>query len=66
MAGFRSLDQLDVAGKRVLIRVDINAPIQDGQVTDDTRIRAIVPTVRAVLEKGGHPILLAHRGRPKG
>ncbi len=66
MAGFRSLDQLDVAGKRVLIRVDINAPIQDGRVTDDTRIRAIVPTVREVLEKGGHPILLAHRGRPKG
>lgn len=66
MPGYQSLDQVDVAGKRVLIRVDINAPIHDGKVTDDTRIRAIVPTVREILDKGGHPILLAHRGRPKG
>ena len=66
MPGFQSLDQVDVDGKRVLIRVDINAPIHDGKVTDDTRIRAIVPTVREILDKGGHPILLAHRGRPKG
>lgn len=66
MLGFQSLDQVDIDGKRVLVRVDINAPTHDGKVTDDTRIRAIVPTVREILDKGGHPILLAHRGRPKG
>jgi phosphoglycerate kinase len=62
----KTLDDIDVAGKRVLVRVDINVPIRDGKVTDDTRIRAIVPTVRDILAKGGTPILIAHLGRPKG
>ncbi len=62
----RTLDDLDLAEKRVLVRVDINVPVKDGRVTDDTRIRLIAPTIREILEKGGRPILLAHFGRPKG
>ena len=60
------LDDLDLAGKRVLTRVDINVPVQNGVVTDDTRIRRIIPTIEAILAKGGTPVLLAHFGRPKG
>ncbi|HSF96925.1 MAG TPA: phosphoglycerate kinase [Thermohalobaculum sp.] len=63
---YKTLDDLDLAGKRVLVRVDINVPMRDGQVTDDTRMRAIVPTVKDILAAGGRPILLAHFGRPKG
>lgn len=66
MRNFKTIDDLDLSGKRVLVRVDINVPVQDGKVTDDTRIRTIVPTVRDILAKGGKPILLAHMGRPKG
>lgn len=66
MRKFKTIDDLDFKGKRVLVRVDINVPVQDGKVTDDTRIRAIVPTVRDILAKGGKPILMAHFGRPKG
>ena len=62
----KTLDDIEVAGKRVLVRVDINVPVRDGKVTDDTRIRAILPTVRNILERGGNPVLLAHLGRPKG
>ncbi|MEL6198475.1 MAG: phosphoglycerate kinase [Pseudomonadota bacterium] len=62
----RKLDDVDLAGKRVLIRVDLNVPTKSGKVTDDTRIRAHVPTIREVLRKGGLPMLLAHFGRPKG
>jgi phosphoglycerate kinase len=63
---FRTLDDFDLAGKRVLVRVDINVPMADGRVTDTTRMQAIRPTVREIVEKGGKPILLAHFGRPKG
>ncbi|MEM8698633.1 MAG: phosphoglycerate kinase [Pseudomonadota bacterium] len=63
---FKTLDDMDLGGKRVLVRVDINVPLQDGKVSDDTRIKAIVPTVTDILARGGKPILLAHFGRPKG
>ncbi|WP_372574603.1 phosphoglycerate kinase [Ruegeria jejuensis] len=63
---WKTLDDMDLSGKRVLVRVDINVPVEDGQVTDDTRIRRIAPTVADILKAGGTPILLAHFGRPKG
>jgi phosphoglycerate kinase len=64
--GWKSLDDMELRGKRVLLRVDINVPVEKGRVTDATRIERIVPTVRDILAKGGKPILLAHFGRPKG
>ncbi|WP_298911945.1 phosphoglycerate kinase [uncultured Roseobacter sp.] len=64
--GWKTLDDMDLAGKRVLVRVDINVPVEDGRVTDTTRIDRIVPTVKDILKGGGMPILLAHFGRPKG
>jgi phosphoglycerate kinase len=63
---FRTLDKADVKGKRVLVRVDLNLPMTDGKVADDTRVRAVAPTVREIADKGGKVILLAHFGRPKG
>jgi phosphoglycerate kinase len=66
VTAFRTLDDVDVKGKRVLIRIDLNVPMADGQVTDDTRIRAVTPTINEVADKGGKAILLAHFGRPKG
>ncbi|MDT0683780.1 phosphoglycerate kinase [Roseicyclus sp. F158] len=63
---WKTIDDMDLGGKRVLIRVDINVPVEDGRVTDATRIERIVPTIRDVMDKGGKPILLAHFGRPKG
>ncbi|MEA2833743.1 MAG: phosphoglycerate kinase [Methylobacteriaceae bacterium] len=64
--GFRTLDDADVAGKRVLVRVDLNLPMENGKVTDATRIDRILPTIREIADKGGKVILLAHFGRPKG
>lgn len=63
---FKTIDDLKLAGKRVLIRVDVNVPMNNGEVTDDTRLRAMKDTVQDVLAAGGKPILLAHFGRPKG
>jgi phosphoglycerate kinase len=63
---FNTLEDMDLAGNRVLIRVDVNAPMTDGRVTDDTRLRALKPTIDYVLAAGGKPILLAHFLRPKG
>lgn len=63
---WKTLDDMDLTGKRVLTRVDINVPVEDGRVTDVTRIERIVPTINDILAKGGHPILIAHFGRPKG
>ncbi|UMA65639.1 phosphoglycerate kinase [Roseivivax marinus] len=63
---WKTLDQMDLDGKRVLTRVDINVPVENGRVTDATRIERIAPTVKDILSKGGMPILLAHFGRPKG
>lgn len=63
---WKTLDDMDLKGKRVLCRVDINVPVENGHVTDATRIERIVPTVQYILEQGGTPILIAHFGRPKG
>ncbi|MCJ8336313.1 MAG: phosphoglycerate kinase [Epibacterium sp.] len=63
---WKTLDDMELAGKTVLTRVDINVPMEDGRVTDDTRIQRIVPTIKDILAQGGKPVLLAHFGRPKG
>jgi len=64
---FKTLDDMgDIAGKRVLVREDLNVPMADGQVTDDTRLRATVPTVAELADKGAKVLILAHFGRPKG
>ncbi|MGQ2905054.1 MAG: phosphoglycerate kinase [Neoaquamicrobium sediminum] len=66
MTGFRTLDEAQVSGKRVLVRVDLNVPVKDGQVTDATRIERVAPTIIELADKGAKVILLAHFGRPKG
>lgn len=64
---FKTLDDMgDIVGKRVLVREDLNVPMADGQVTDDTRLRAAVPTVAELADKGAKVLILAHFGRPKG
>ena len=67
MPAFKTLDDLtDIAGKRVLVRVDLNVPVADGKVSDATRIERVAPTIKELSDKGARVILLAHFGRPKG
>ena len=68
MAGFKTLDDLpqELTGKRVLVRVDLNVPMQEGRVSDDTRLRAAVPTIAELSDRGAIVLLLSHFGRPKG
>lgn len=66
MSQFMTIDDLDVAGKRVLVRADLNVPMQDGQVTDTTRIDRTVPTLTELSNKGAKVIVISHFGRPKG
>src|SRR5712671_1271924 len=63
---FRTLDDVDVKGKRVLLRVDLNVPMENGRVTDATRLERVAPTIIEISSKGGKVILLSHLGRPKG
>jgi len=65
-SAFRTLDQADVKDKRVLVRVDLNVPMENGRITDATRIERVAPTITEISAKGGKVILLAHFGRPKG
>ena len=66
MSSFRTLDQADVKGRRVLVRVDLNVPMESGKITDATRIERVKPTIEEIADKGGKVILLSHFGRPKG
>jgi phosphoglycerate kinase len=62
----RTVDQLDVKGRRVLVRLDLNVPLEHGRITDDLRITAALPTVRSIIERGGIAVCMSHLGRPKG
>src|SRR6185295_18246982 len=66
VSNFRTLDSADLSGKRVLVRVDLNVPMENGRITDATRIERVAPTIDEIARKGGKVILLAHFGRPKG
>jgi phosphoglycerate kinase len=66
MTAFRTLDRVDLAGKRVLVRVDLNVPMENGKVADATRIERAAPTITEIADQGGKVILLSHFGRPKG
>ena len=64
--GFLFADEMDLAEKRVLLRLDVNVPLQDGRVSDDTRIRRILPGLQSLVAAGAKIIILTHFGRPKG
>jgi phosphoglycerate kinase len=66
MARFQTLDEIDVRGKRVLLRADLNVPVKNGVVTDATRIERLAPTIEALIEKGAKVIVMSHFGRPQG
>ena len=66
MAAFKTLDDFDLTGKRVLVRADLNVPVADGEVTDATRIERLVPTIREIIKVDGKAIILSHFGRPTG
>ena len=66
MSDYKTIHDAPFAGKRVLVRVDLNVPVENGRVSDATRIQRVVPTIRTIADKGGKVILLAHFGRPKG
>jgi phosphoglycerate kinase len=66
MPRFHTIDDLDVAGKRVLLRADLNVPAKDGKVTDATRIERLAPTIEALIAKGARIVVMSHFGRPKG
>ncbi len=66
MSNFKTIDDFDVSGKRVLVRLDLNVPMQDGEITDTTRIDRVIPTLDELVENGAIVVILSHFGRPKG